>query len=88
MEIYEQLAGEAQLLVVYQPMDDGNELDPLAIFSEIAADAAKRAADGHSIVTMTVLPLRHAQVFGRTGSGYETKTAVAVVYRRPETARA
>ena len=76
-------AGPDQAVVVYQPPDDGAELDPIRIFSVVARDAAERAANGEWIVTMAVLPLRHSAVaFGRDGSGFATKAAVAVVYGR------
>lgn len=76
-------AGPDQTLVVYTPDDIGMELDPLAIFQEIAADASSRANDGMRIASMTSMPLRHAGLFlGKDGSGYETAVAVAVVYER------
>jgi hypothetical protein len=76
-------AGPDQVIVVYTPADTGDELDPLAIAGEVAADAAARAADGFRIVSMTNMPLRHAGAYvGRQGSGYETSTAVHVVYAR------
>ena len=74
-------AGPDQVLVVYQPPDQGSELDPSVIFDWVARDAAGRAERGEWIVSMATLPLRHAgTAFGQEGSGYETKTAVAVVY--------
>ena len=74
-------AGEGQVLVVYVTDDYGNELDPVAIHAEIAADAARRAAAGLRIVAMSSTDLRHAQGFmAREGSGYETKAAIAVTY--------
>jgi hypothetical protein len=76
-------AGEDQVLVVYQPGDVGMEIDPGAIFSVVAADAADRARNGLRLVTMTSMSLRHAgTAFGNDGSGYETKVAVGVVYAR------
>jgi hypothetical protein len=75
--------GPDQLLVVYWPEDMGTELDAAAIFGAIAADAARRDADGYRIRTMTSMPLRHAGTWpGREGSGYETKVAVALIYER------
>ncbi len=82
MEIVELPAGPDQVLVVYRPQDTGNELDPAQIFGAVATDAAERANRGEWIVTMAVLPLRHAgQVFSEA-SGYETKAAIAVVFGR------
>ena len=82
MDVVELAAGPDQVLVVYRPADSGNELDPLEIFGAVADDAATRATRGEWIVTMAVLPLRHAgQVFSEA-SGYQTKTSVAVVYGR------
>lgn len=76
-------AGPDHLIVVYTPPDLSTELDPVAIFAAVAADATARAADGLRILSMTSMPLRHAGVaFGSQGSGYETKVAVAVVYER------
>ena len=83
MNVVELRAGPDQTLAVYQPDDTGNELSPLEVFSAVADDAARRATNGEWIVTMTALPLRHAgTAFGQEGSGYETKTAIAVVYGR------
>jgi hypothetical protein len=83
VDVVELRAGPDQVLVVYRPADLSTEIDPLEIFSAIAADAEGRAANGEWIVSMAAMPLRHAAVgFGREGSGYETKTAVAVVYGR------
>ena len=76
-------AGPDHLIVVYQPPDLSTELDPVAIFGAIAADAAQRAGDGLRILSMTSMPLRHAGAWlGQEGSGLETKVAVAVVYER------
>ena len=76
-------AGPDQTSVVYGPEDIGMELDPLAIFQEIAADASSRARDGMRIASMTSMALRHAgAMFGNDGRGYETSVAVAVVYER------
>jgi hypothetical protein len=74
-------AGAGQTIVVYISADTGEEVDPLALYGEIAGDAAERAAAGQRIVSMAAVPTRHAQGFmARQGSGYETKLAVAVVY--------
>ena len=74
-------AGPDHTIVLYLPADLSAELDPVAIFAAIAADAAARAPNGQRILSMTSMPLRHAgTAFGQEGSGYETKVAVAVVY--------
>jgi hypothetical protein len=74
-------AGNGQSIVVYVSPDTGSEIDPTAIYGQIAQDAALRAAAGQRIVSLAAVPTRHAAAFvGRTGSGYETKFAVAVVY--------
>jgi hypothetical protein len=76
-------AGPDHLIVVYLPLDTSTEVDPLSIFSWIAADASRRAASGLRMLSMTAMPLRHAgTAFGQEGSGYETKTSVAVLYER------
>ena len=76
-------AGPDHLIVVYFPADTGAELDPFTIYAKIAADATARAANGQRLLSMSTMPLRHAgAMFGNDGSGYETKTAVAVVYER------
>jgi hypothetical protein len=83
IESVELPAGPDQAVVVYQPSDLSMELQPVAIFGEVARDAARRAGQGEWIVSLAVMPLRHAgTAFGQEGSGYETKTAVAVVYGR------
>ena len=77
-------AGPTQTIVVYLSDDTANEIDPTALFGEIALDAQERAAKGWVIVSTAALPTRHAQAFmGREGSGYETKAAVAVTYSHP-----
>ena len=76
-------AGPDQVLVVYTPPDTSIELDPLAIATEIAGDAATRAANGWRVVSTADMPLRHGgTAFGLQGSGFETKAAVLVVYAR------
>ena len=88
MDTVELAAGPDQTLVVYRPPDTGNELDPLEIFSAIAADAAERASRGEWVVTMAALPLRHAGAVFSEASGYQTKASVAVVYGRGPTSAA
>jgi hypothetical protein len=74
-------AGPNQAIVVYSPADTGNEIDPVEVYSEVAADAAEWAAKGWHIVSTAATPTRHAQAFmGREGSGYDTKMSVIVVY--------
>jgi hypothetical protein len=76
-------AGPEHVIVVYGPQDMSVELDPVAIFSAIAADASSRAESGLRLLSMTSMPLRHAgTAWGNDGSGYQTKVAVAVVYER------
>ena len=74
-------AGEGQQIVVYLADDTGYEIDPVALYGDIAADSATRRNAGQRIVSMAAVPLRHGGVaFGMTGSGFETKVAIAVVY--------
>jgi hypothetical protein len=81
MEFSEFDAGPNQVIVVYVAGDTGAELDPEALFSSVAEDAVKRAANGFHIVSTAVMPTRHSAVaLGRDGSGYETKASIAVVY--------
>jgi hypothetical protein len=76
-------AGPDHVIVVYLPADVSTEVDPIAIFSGIAADATTRAQTGLRMLSMTTMPLRHAgTAFGQEGSGYETSTSVAVLYER------
>lgn len=76
-------AGGGQTVVIYVSDDTGGEMDAVRLFEELAADAVERASGGLVIAAMTALPLRHAQGYlAREGSGYETKAAVAVTYRR------
>jgi hypothetical protein len=75
--------GPDQVIVLYVPPDTGNEVDPVAIFGHIAADAAKRDRDGMRIASMHSMALRHGGVYlGRNGSGFETRVAVVAVYER------
>ncbi|HTC86106.1 MAG TPA: hypothetical protein VK656_05355 [Candidatus Acidoferrum sp.] len=81
MDPREFAAGPNQTIVVYENADTGEEVDPLTMYGQIAADAAHRAEAGARIVSMAAVPTRHSQGFlSRQGSGYETKIAVAVVY--------
>jgi hypothetical protein len=76
--------GTNQLIVVYEPDDTGNELNPYSIYAEIAEDAAARASQNWRLVSLASTALRHAQAYvGRAGSGYETSVAVAAVYATP-----
>lgn len=70
--------GAHQTIVVYVPDDTGDEIDAVGVYGQIAEDARRRDA---RIVSMTALPLRHrGSLVSRTGSGYQTKLAVAVVF--------
>lgn len=83
MEMQEFEAGPDHMIVLYLPPDIGQEIDPVAIFSGIAADASARAGTGLRMLSMTTMPRRHAgTAFGQEGSGYETSTSVAVLYER------
>ncbi len=76
-------AGPDHLIVLYLPEDIGTEIDPAAIFREIAADATARASSGLRMLSMNTMPLRHGGAWaGAQGSGYQTKTSVAVLYER------
>jgi hypothetical protein len=76
--------GANQVIVVYEPDDTGAEVDPYAIYAEIAHDAEARAADNWRLVSLASTALRHAQAYlGRDGSGYETSVAIAAVYATP-----
>jgi hypothetical protein len=83
MEMQEFEAGPDHLMVLYLPADLGSEIEPAAIFAEIAADASTRAEAGLRLLSMTTMPVRHGGLWaGAEGSGYQTKTSVAVVYER------
>jgi hypothetical protein len=74
-------AGGGQTIVVYDVPDNGYEINAGVVFQAMAADAERRAAAGHLIVSMTTMALRHGGVaLGLQGSGFTTKAAVAVVY--------
>lgn len=74
-------AGPNQSIVIYTADDTGGEIDPAAIFTAIAEDARRQDSLGRPIVSVAAVPVRHsAAMFGRTGSGYETKVSIAVVY--------
>ena len=76
MEMLELEAGPDHVIVLYLPPDVSSEIDPVAIFSGIAADATVAAVQ-------TTMPLRHGGAWaGAEGSGYQTKTSVAVLYER------
>lgn len=79
-------AGPDQTIVVYDSGDTGEEIDPFGMFELIARDAARRAASGWRIASTAEVSTRHSQAFlAREGSGYTTRTAVAVVYGRSPT---
>ena len=76
-------AGPDHVIVVYQPPDLGQEIDPANLMGWIAADARTRATAGLRMLSMTSIPLRHAgTAFGNDGSGFQTKVAVTVLYER------
>jgi len=76
-------AGPDHVIVLYLPEDVGSEIDPVQIFGHVAEDAAARAASGLRMLSMTTMPLRHGGLWaGADGSGYQTKTSVAVLYER------
>jgi hypothetical protein len=73
-------AGPSQMFVVYTSPDTGSEVDPAAVFEDVAAS---RATNGWRIVSTAASPTRHSGAFmGREGSGYETKMSVVVVYAK------
>ncbi len=81
MQSNELAAGAGQAIVVYVSDDTSDEVDPNAMYGEIADDAAARLLKGQRLVSLAASPLRHAQSFiGREGSGYETKISVAAIY--------
>jgi hypothetical protein len=83
VEMQEFEAGPDHVIVLYLPADVSSEVDPVAIFSGIAADATTRADAGLRMLSMTTMPLRHGGLWaGAEGSGYQTKTSVAVLYER------
>jgi hypothetical protein len=77
-------AGDGQVLVLYQPLDSGDEIDPEPLLAAVATDAAQRSAEGWSMSSIMGMPLRHAGVklLGVEGSGYTTKAALGVLYLR------
>ncbi|MGH2513598.1 MAG: hypothetical protein ACRDGQ_13025 [Candidatus Limnocylindrales bacterium] len=83
MNTNEFAAGAGQAIVVYLSDDAGDEVDAIALYREIADDAATRLARGQRLVSMAAIPLEHANVFlGRESSPDDAKIAVAVVYSR------
>ena len=75
--------GPDQVIVVYDPMDTGNQVEPGEVMAGVAADAASRAADGWRIASLDSMNLRHSALFlGRDGSGYESQVAIIVLYDR------
>lgn len=83
MSMQEFPAGPDHLIVLYMPEDVGSEIDPVVIFGEVAADATARASSGLRMLSMNTMPLRHGGAWaGAEGSGYQTKTSVAVLYER------
>ena len=76
-------AGDGQTIAVYLSPDTGDQVDPAALFAEVATDASDRARHGERIVSVTMSPTRHSAVlFGREGSGYVSELAITVVYAR------
>lgn len=74
-------AGPDQSIVIYTSDDTGDEIDPTEIFTAIAEDARRQDLLGRRIVSVAVVPVRHSgAMFGRQGSGFETKVSIAVVY--------
>jgi hypothetical protein len=70
-----------RLIVVYVPPDTGVEVEPVALFNLIAADAGLRSGGGWQLASLDTMNLRHAGLYlGRQGSGYETKFAIIALY--------
>ncbi len=86
IEPFEIEAGPDQLLVLYSTEDTGDVINILDVWKAVASDAAKRAAEGWHIATMTVTPLRQTGTAGnvlfQTGGQYATQIAVTVAYIR------
>jgi hypothetical protein len=86
VDISEFDAGNGQLIVVYVSYDDGSQVDPNALWAEVAQDAQQRAAAGLRIVTIAGVPLRQmgtaGNIFFQSGGQFATQTSISVVYAR------
>ena len=74
-------AGPNQAIVVYTPGDYGRQIDPVAIYRDVAVDAQAWAANGWRIVSTSAMPVRHVlSLQGREGWGSESQVAIMIVY--------
>ncbi len=80
-------AGPGQLIVTYWTNDTGAQVEPEGMASGMAADAARRAADGWRIVSQSTFALRQMGTAGnillQSGGQFATQLAAIVVYARP-----
>jgi len=83
IETHEIPVSPDRLIVLYLPADTGNEIEPVELYTQIGADAGRRAGSGWELASLDSLSLRHTAAYlGREGSGYESKVAVTALYAR------
>ena len=79
-------AGPGQLVVSYLSIDTGSDVPWRDFARDIAADAARRAADGWRIVSESTFPIRQVGTAGnvlfQSGGQLATQLATIVVYAR------
>ena len=83
---FEHAIGADQVLAGYVAPNSGRGLDPQSIMGWVAGDAARRAALGWKIASLTTMPMRQmgtaGNIFFQSGGQFITQVAVAVVYER------
>ena len=80
-------AGPGQCVVTYRSVDTGGEVPWVEFARDIAADTARRGADGWRILATTTFPTRQMGTTGnmmfQSGGQYATELGAIVVYSRP-----
>lgn len=79
-------AGDGQLVVLFVNEDVGSAVEPEALATELAADAARRRADGWRLSSVASMPMRQMGTAGnvlfQSGGQFATQAALIVVYSR------
>ncbi len=79
-------AGEDQLVVIFVNEDDASAVDPEALATELAEDAARRRTAGWRLSSIASMPTRQMGTAGnilfQSGGQYATQVALIAVYSR------
>ena len=89
--MFEQAAGEDQLIVAFVNRDDSSQIDLQALLAEVGRDAAERERAGLRLISIGGLPMRQTGTAGnvlfQSGGQYATQVGVVAVYARDRAAK-